>query len=101
MGAFLRWACHERLTTVTIPVLQWAGPHDRVDHDQRWQQARRLLHDDTLPTEVRIAGLLVVLYAQTATSIRTLRFEQVHPTPDGARIAFGTTRSTSRQPWPS
>ncbi|MGX7674613.1 hypothetical protein [Plantactinospora sp. DSM 117369] len=91
LGAFLRWARQERLTTVALPVLQWTGPRDRVDHEQRWAQARRLLHDETLPTEARIAGLLVVLYAQTATNIRTLRFDQVHTTPGGARITFGTT----------
>ncbi|MCW6006584.1 hypothetical protein K1W54_18655 [Micromonospora sp. CPCC 205371] len=91
LGAFLRWTHQERLTTVALPVLQWTGPRDRVDHEQRWAQARRLLHDDTLPTEARIAGLLVVLYAQTATNIRTLRFDQVHTTPNGARITFGTT----------
>jgi hypothetical protein len=100
LGAFLRWARQERLTTAALPALQWAGPRDRVDHDQRWAQARRLLHDETLPTEVRIAGLLVVRYARTATSIRTLRFDQFHPTPDGPRMALGATRSTYRPPWP-
>jgi hypothetical protein len=91
LGAFLRWAHREQLTTVTLPVTQWAGPRGRVDHEQRWAQARRLLHDETLPAEVRIAGLLVVLYAQPATRIRTLRFDQIHTAAHGARIVFGTT----------
>lgn len=91
LGAFLRWARSERLTTVSFGVPQWGGPRGRVDHDQRWQQVRRLLNDDTLPTEDRIAGLLITLYAQTATSISTLRFDQVHMTSSGARITFGST----------
>ncbi|WP_250009981.1 hypothetical protein [Actinoplanes sp. M2I2] len=91
LGAFLRWACSERLTTVAIGVPQWDGPADGVDHDRRWQQVRRLLHDDTLPTDVRIAGLLITLYAQTATRINTLRFDQIQTTSSGARITFGST----------
>jgi hypothetical protein len=91
LGAFLRWARSERLTTVAFGVPQWDGPADRVDHDQRWHQVRRLLHDDTLPTEDRIAGLLITLYAQTATRINTLRLDQIQFTSSGARITFGST----------
>jgi hypothetical protein len=91
LGAFLRWARSERLTTVALGVPQWGGPADGVDHDQRWQQVRRLLHDDTLPAEDRIADLLIALYAQTATRINTLRFDQIAITSSGARITFGST----------
>jgi hypothetical protein len=91
LGAFLRWARRERLTTVALRAPQWAGPQHLVDHDQRWQHARRLLHDDTLPTEDRIAGLFVTLYAQAATRISTLRLDQVRATASGARITFGST----------
>jgi hypothetical protein len=31
----------------------------------RWDDARRLLHDDTLKTPDRVVGLLLLLYAQT------------------------------------
>jgi hypothetical protein len=91
LGAFLRWARRERLTTVAIPVTQWAGPDSRVDHDQRWTLARRLLHDDTVPTEDRLAGLLVVLYAQTPARVRLLRFDHLDSRPDSVRVTFGTT----------
>ncbi|MEU4779724.1 hypothetical protein [Micromonospora sp. NPDC023633] len=91
LGVFLHWARRERLTTVTLAVEQRAGPRDPVDHAQRWRQARRLLHDETLPTEDRIAGLLVVLYAQPATNVRILRFDMIDATPTGTRITFGST----------
>ena len=91
LSTFLNWARRERLTTVAIPAAQWAGPHHHIDHDQRWTIARRLLNDETLPAEDRLAGLLVVLYAQTATSIRLLRFDDLHVSPDGVRLTFGTT----------
>lgn len=91
LGVFLHWARRERLTTVALPVEQWSRPRDPVDHDQRWRQARRLLHDETLRTEDRIAGLLVVLYAQPVTNIRTLRFDMIDATPTGTRITFGST----------
>ncbi|GAA0587852.1 hypothetical protein GCM10010172_86050 [Paractinoplanes ferrugineus] len=91
LGLFLRWARRERLTTVAIPVQQWAGPGSRIDHDHRWALARRLLHDDAVPTEDRLAGLLVVLYAQTAARIRLLRFDHLDSGSGGVRITFGTT----------
>jgi hypothetical protein len=91
LGAFLRWARRERLTTVAVAVRQWGGPRDSVDHDQRWTHARRLLHDDTLATEDRVAGLLLVLYAQPASRINTLRHDQLQVAPDGMRLVFGTT----------
>jgi hypothetical protein len=91
LGAFLRWARRERLTTVAIPVAQWAGPASPIDHDQRWTLARRLLHDDTAATEDRLAGLLVVLYAQTPARVRLLRFDHLDSRPDGVRLTFGST----------
>jgi hypothetical protein len=91
LGTFLHWVCRERLTAVALPVMQWAGPDSRIDHDQRWVLARRLLHDDTVPTEDRLAGLLVVLYAQTATRIRLLRFDDLDSSSGAVRFTFGTT----------
>jgi hypothetical protein len=91
LGLFLRWARRERLTAVAVPVQQWAGPDGRIDHDQRWTLARRLLHDDAVPTEDRLAGLIVVLYAQTAARVRLLRFDHLDSSSGGVRITFGTT----------
>jgi hypothetical protein len=39
------------------------GPTRPLDDQRRWDIARRLLHDDTLKPDDRLAGLLVLLYA--------------------------------------
>ena len=40
-----------------------------MDDEARWATARRLLHDDTLKPEDRLAGLLFLLYAQGPSAI--------------------------------
>jgi len=47
--------------------------HLAAPPDQRWQHAQQLLHDDTLPTPDRVAGLLVLLYGQTLSRISRLQ----------------------------
>jgi hypothetical protein len=48
------------------------GPTGAIDTETRWEQARWLLHDDTLKPDGRVAGLLVLLYAQHASAISQL-----------------------------
>jgi hypothetical protein len=54
---------------------RWTGPSRPLDQEERWHQAKRLLHDDTLDTDDRVAGLLLLLYAQrpqqSASSLST------------------------------
>ncbi|TQE36845.1 hypothetical protein Sipo8835_09255 [Streptomyces ipomoeae] len=52
---------------LTAPTTRWAGPTGPHDEDRRWEVARRLLHDDAAPTADRVAGLLLLLYAQRST----------------------------------
>ncbi|WP_329330886.1 hypothetical protein [Streptomyces luteogriseus] len=40
-----------------------------MDEDERWALSRRLMHDDDLAVEDRFAGLLVLLYAQSLTTV--------------------------------
>jgi len=42
---------------------RWHGPVNTLSDDQRWTTARQLLHDTTIDVEVRLAGLLLLLYA--------------------------------------
>jgi hypothetical protein len=74
---FLNWARRQRLTTVRIDSRRWAGPSQPLDNDARWQQARRLLHDQEIDTADRVAGLLVLLYAQRTAAIARLTLEHV------------------------
>jgi hypothetical protein len=55
------------------------GPVERA----RWQQARKLLHDDSISAEDRVAGLLVLLYAQLTATVGRLTFDAI---PTGADV---------------
>ncbi len=76
-GNFVRWARRNKLTRLDFAATRWGGPSGVIDAEARWEQARRLLHDDSLKPEDRAAGLLVLLYAQRATVISRLTLDQV------------------------
>jgi hypothetical protein len=98
--AFVVWAtdnAHAHGITVprtTPPRRQNVLP----DTDQRWKTARRLLHDEDIDLADRVAGLLVLLYAQTPKDIADLTVDHVvvSPDPTGSssgdhdRVAAGT-----------
>lgn len=60
-----------------------------ADHDQRWFLARRLLHDDSIALPDRVAGLLVLLYAQRAARITHLTTGNIAVTDDGVQLLLG------------
>jgi hypothetical protein len=90
-GTFLRWAHTNKLTTVYLPTHRWRGPTNPIDHDHRWATARKLLHDNSINTEYRLAGLLVLLYAQGPSTISRLTINQISITNDTVRISLGRT----------
>jgi hypothetical protein len=58
-GRLIRWAHTSKLTTTHVASTKWNGPAQLLDHQHRWDTARRLLHDDDLKPEVslpRFAG---------------------------------------------
>jgi hypothetical protein len=76
-GNFVRWARKHKLTRLDHGAHRWGGPTGVIDTETRWQQARWLLHDDTVDTTDRVAGLLVLLYAQTAATISELIVDHI------------------------
>ena len=87
-GNFVRWARKHKLTRLDHVDERWGGPTGVIDTETRWEQARLLLHDDTIDTADRVAGLLVLLYAQTAATISQLTVDHVEITgPAGAAAA--------------
>jgi hypothetical protein len=70
---------------------RWRGPVSALNDDQRWAIARQLLHDTTIDTEDRLAGLLLLLYAQRPTAIGLLTTDQITISGDSASISFGRT----------
>ena len=88
-GNFIRWAATHQLTRLTIPTVHWDGPHGATDAQARWDQARRLLTDDTLKAEDRVAGLLVLLYAQYPATVSRLTLAHVQTTDNQVRLRLG------------
>jgi hypothetical protein len=91
-GHFVRWSVqHRHASGLTYGTVRWTGPQVTIDSEKRWADARRLLSDDTLPTSDRVAGLLLILYAQKIATISQLTADDV--TIDGGTVAitFGTS----------
>ena len=89
-GHFVRWATAHRLTHgLHFAATKWAGPSRPLDHEERWNQAKRLLHDDTLQPDDRVAGLLLLLYAQWPSAISRLTVDHVETTNGQTRLHLG------------
>ncbi|MER7506568.1 hypothetical protein AB0L05_40765 [Nonomuraea pusilla] len=66
-----------------IPTRINTEPSQFTPADHRWAQARRLLTEVTLPTGDRVAGLLVLLFAQQVSRIALLTRSHIHHRDDG------------------
>lgn len=97
-GHFIRWANKQRLTTLSFPATRWQGPTRALDDQTRWKTARRLLHDNTPGTRDRLAGLLVLLYAQPVARISRLTTENVTITDTTVTLQLGSTPITLPDP---
>lgn len=88
-GRLIRWARTEKITTVHVAAARWNGPAQILDHQHRWDIARRLLHDQDLKPEDSLAGLLVLLYAQSVTAISQMKVTQVNADTNQVRLHLG------------
>jgi hypothetical protein len=88
---FVRWAVSQRhASRLTFGAVRWEGPRGPHDGEKRWDDARRLLHDDALATPDRVAGLLLLLYAQRVNSIARLTAGHVRDDGGQVQIMLGT-----------
>jgi hypothetical protein len=77
-AGFVRWAVRRRHASgLTAPASRWPGPAGPLDQDRRWADARRLLHEEECEPADRVAGLLVLLYAQKLNDITALTTRHV------------------------
>ena len=88
-GNFIRWAATQKLCHLQLPAIRWAGPSASIDADKRWEQARWLLGDDSLETADRVAGLLVLLYAQRVAAISRLTLKHIEHSSDAVSLRLG------------
>lgn len=88
---FLAWAQHTRLVpaSLSLPPGYQSPRAAPVDAEERWRIAKTLLNDDNLDTVDRVAGALVVLYAQPLSRIVTLTNEDVIITDGRVRLRLG------------
>jgi len=87
---FLSWARRQRiLRGIELPVIHTEAGAPPPAFEARLAAIRRLLLDDTLALEDRIAGCLVVLYGQQASRIAALRISEVSCTDAATRLKLG------------
>ena len=81
---FLAWAHqHKHLASnLQLPPTP-KRPAPELDDPQRWALARRLVADDTLPVDNRVAAALVVLYGQPLSRVARLTTNDLRAGADG------------------
>lgn len=91
VGPFLTWARQRRhlLRTLTLPAIHKRIAEPPADAEQRWQTAQRLVGDDNLDPVDRVAGALIVLYAQPLARIVALTTDDVIITGDSVQLRLG------------
>jgi hypothetical protein len=96
---FILWATQTgRCRPLNIPAAT-ANPGTTTDPDTRWNIIFRLLHDDTLELTDRVAGCLVLLYAQPLSRITLITRDQIDHHDDGTlTLRFGTDPATIPEP---
>lgn len=88
---FVIWT-NARGYTSELYVPPLSGPRQPVaahDQDAQWKLAGRLLRDEDLDVADRVAGILVLLYAQPVSRISQLTTKDVIETEDGVKIRLG------------
>jgi hypothetical protein len=98
-GHFVRWAISQRLNrNLHFAATRWTGPAGPLDHEERWHQAKRLLHDESIDTADRVAGLFLLLYAQRLATISRLTIDDIETNSAAIELRFGTVPITMPEP---
>ncbi len=96
---FVCWAVARRLAAdLDLPPRPKTGPTRPIDAEQRWATARRLLTDTDLDPADRVAGLLVLCYAQPATAIARLTLDRITHGPGGVHLLLGSAPALLPEP---
>src|SRR5680860_1344582 len=69
-----------------------------MDPDARWDILARLLHDDTLELADRVAGALLLCYAQPLSRLTAITLDQITRRADTTTIRFATSDIDVPQP---
>ncbi|QMU67296.1 hypothetical protein [Streptacidiphilus sp. P02-A3a] len=87
---FLRWTRRCGLSQeLTVPAMPEGEPVNFLDEDHHVALLYRCVHDTTMPTDVRAAGALLLLYGAKLTRIARLTHGDVLRSGDQASVALG------------
>lgn len=95
---FVGWAAQRKATgrfEIPSPPLREGTT---LDDDERWAIVARLLHDDDLDVTDRVAGCLVLLYAQQLSRIVAMTLDQVISDGDDVYLSLGAGRTPVPEP---
>ncbi|MGW5431937.1 hypothetical protein ACWET9_32770 [Streptomyces sp. NPDC004059] len=86
----MKWAIdHRHARGVDIPPPVRTAPSAPLGNDKRIDIAKKLLSDTTLALDLRVAGLLTVLFAQPMATITKIRMGQVTRNENGLHLLLG------------
>lgn len=90
LRAFVRWASRSnRMPALDVPAGNWQGLAAPFDAEERLDVARHLLTGADIPLADRVAGALVVIYAQPLARVARLSIGDVHVEPDKVSVLTG------------
>jgi len=95
---FLDWATQRKLVAPLEISTRHRHEASAMDVDTRWAIIDRLLHDDQLCLTDRVAGCLVLLYAQQLSRIVALTKDQVTDDNGGVYLQLGAGRAIIPEP---
>ena len=96
--AFLRWAMKAgRMPALTIPFRSTRNPAPMGQH-HRIAVLQRLMTDEALPLQSRVAGSLILLFAQPAARIVRLTIDDVLQDGDNTTLRLGDPPSPVPEP---
>ena len=87
--SLLVWAAETGVTDLEPPKHERRALPAITDGEGRWEDARRLLHDDAMDAADRVVRSLVVLYAQPLTRIAKVRLDDVVELDGDVHVSFG------------
>ncbi|MBC9719742.1 hypothetical protein H9Y04_45590 [Streptomyces sp. TRM66268-LWL] len=88
---FLLWAvAHRHAHNVEIPLPAREDETNGIGQRRRWELVRRLFHDEDIDLADRVAGLLVLLFAQRLSHITSLTVDHVTHERGVVSLALGS-----------
>lgn len=89
--AFLLWlGTSQTNTALTLPRRRQQLPEVTMTDRARWASVELLLHDATIASQSRVAGLFLLLFAQPLNKITQMTRDQIHHAQGRVTVTFDT-----------